>query len=123
MPSLGFCLKWDQREGNYISENRIEANSANIRNLKMKSIYGHGPTLFNCLPCSIRDITQSFQEFKTITDIFLSIIPDQPILQRYTSHNYDNNQRQTNSIIYWIKNMKLTHWKYEKTTTANGDDD
>ena len=39
------------------------------------------------------------------------------------SHNYDNNLRQTNSIIYWIKNLKLTHWNNEKTTTANGDDD
>ena len=89
----------------------------------MKSIFGHGPILFNCLPRSIRDISQSFEEFKKVTDIFLSLIPDQPILKGYVSHNHDNNLRQTNSIIYWIKNLKLTHWNNVKTTTANGDDD
>ena len=123
VPSLGFKIRWDQRKGNQIMENRIEANSANIRNLKIKSIFGHGPTLFNSLPRSIRDISKSFEEFKRMTDIFLSLIPDQPILKGYISHNYDNNQRQTNSIIYWIKNLKLTHWNNEKTTIVNGDED
>ena len=100
VPSLGLKLKWDQRKGNHILENRIEATSANIRNLKMKSIYGHGPILFNSLPRSIRDISQSFEEFKKVTDIFLSLIMDQPILKGYVSCNQDNNLRQTNSIIY-----------------------
>ena len=59
---------------------------------------------------------------KTVVDIVLLIIQDQPTLKGYISHNYDNNDRQANSIRYWVKNMKLSNWNYKNMTAASGND-
>ena len=52
----------------------------------------------------------TFDTFKKTLDIFLSIIPDKPVMQGYRSNNYDLYKKETNSIIHWIRNMKLEKW-------------
>ena len=62
------------------------------------------------LPECIRNMDENYSKFKTVLDIFLSQIPDCPVMKGYITHNYDNNNRQTNSLIFWVRNMKLGNW-------------
>ena len=110
VPSLGFNTKWDPRRGTQIVVNRTVGYRDSFKTIREKSIFGIGPKLYNSLPRSIRDIGNNFNHFKFALDSYFSLIPDEPILRGYISHNYDGKCNQTNSIIHWITNLILQDW-------------
>ena len=94
-----------------------------IRTLKEKSLQIEGPRIFNSLPKVIRNMNGSLTEFKTVLDMFLALIPDCPVIKGYTTHNYDNNCRQSNSISDWIRSMKLYDWDFDQNSRMTCDAD
>ena len=110
VPSLGFKLKSTLRNGRFIIQDNDIHEKGISASVRRDSIFTMGPYLFNVLPVCIRNIDEDYAKFKTVLDIFLSQIPDCPVMKGYITHNYDNNNRQTNSLIYWIRNMKLGNW-------------
>ena len=89
-----------------------------IKTKRWRSILVQGPLLFNQLPRCIREFSGSFDTFKTILDLYLSIIPDQPCIQGYVCTNKDLYGKTTNSIIHWIRNLGIGQWECEKITDS-----
>lgn len=57
-----------------------------IRRLRESSLNSRGPTLFNCLPRNIREITNCKTEsFKSALDTWLKSVPDEPQIPGYTA--------------------------------------
>ena len=107
VPSLGLHTRTDRRFGVLIDIPKLTGNVCRIVTLKEKMIHTAGSKLFNCLPRTIREFVGNPLEFKAILDQYLSLIPDCPILPGYTSHNLDAENRQSNCIIMWTKNLEL----------------
>ena len=79
--------------------------------MKEKSIFVQGPMLFNELPAVIREYEGKFEIFKALIDTFLDEIPDRPCLNGYYTDNKDIFDKETNSLVHWIRNLKLSNWK------------
>ena len=75
-----------------------------VQTLKDQFFTTHGPRLFNSLPKSIRVWGSSLEMFKVKLDMFLMVIPDQPVLAGYQSYNPARNGRNSNSIVDWVRN-------------------
>ena len=112
VPSLGFTMIDHPKYGRQINISKITGSVQSIRTKREKSIFGQGPILNNCLPRCIREYTGDFDGFKRIVDIFLSLIPDRPCLKGYCNNNMDSNQKESNSITVWIRNLRLSRWTY-----------
>ena len=120
-PSLDFVLKNDDRRGKTIVFNKPTGSVMRIVSLKEKSLQYQGPYLFNALPKCIREIEGDLTYFKTILDLFLTLLPDCPILKGYTTHTYDKYDRQSNSIFDWIKKKKLYDWELPLDSAVTSD--
>ena len=123
VPSLGFTTQNDSRRGRMIVTDRPTGKVRSVRTLKEKSLQFEGPRIFNSLPKVIRNMNGSLTEFKSVLDMFLALIPDCPIIKGYTTHNYDNNCRQSNSISDWIRSMKLYDWEFDQNPRMTCDAD
>ena len=100
VPDLGFEL-WDHlRKGNMIRHKKICGKSQSLRSMREKSIYGHGPRLFNVLPRCIREWTGTFSSFKFMVDNFLTLVPDTPCIKGYSNMNHDLFGNLTNSLVH-----------------------
>ena len=110
-PSLGFEVKHDERRGKLIVTNKPTGNVIRTITLKEKSLQYMGPKLFNSLPKCIREISDNLIYFKTVLDMYLSLLPDCPVLKGYTTHTYDKYDRQSNSIHDWILKKRVSDWK------------
>lgn len=72
--------------------------AALVRQARYSSIGIRGPRLFNCLPPTIRNISDcSVECFKRELDKFLMSIPDEPPVRGYTQYR----RCETNSLIDW----------------------
>jgi len=89
-------------------------NVESIKTKRWRSIFVQGPLIFNQHPKCIREFDGSFDTFKTILNLYLSMIPYQPRIQGYISKNKDLYGKTTNSIIHWIRNLDIGRWEYEK---------
>ena len=118
VPDLGFEIWCHPRKGNMIRHKKISGKIQSLRNMKEKSIYGHGPRLFNSLPKCIREWTGSFNGFKFMVDNFLSLVPDRPSIKGYNNMNHDLYGNMTNSITHWIRNLELDKWEHIANSDA-----
>ena len=110
VPSLEFNVQDHPKYGRQIQVKNISGSVQSLRTKREKSIFGQGPILYNDLSRCIREYNGEFDGFKRIVDIFLSLIPDRPCLKGYCNSNMDSNQRESNSITVWIRNLKLSKW-------------
>ena len=62
------------------------------------------------MPRIIRDHNGDFPGFKSLVDMYLMEIPDCPLVDGYTSHNLDNQNKPSNSIIDWNENRNCINW-------------
>ena len=62
------------------------------------------------MPCLIREYDGDFSGLKSLVDIYLMEIPDYPIIDGYTSHNLDKDNRPSNLIIDWNENLNNVNW-------------
>ena len=62
------------------------------------------------MPRFIREFDGNFQQFKSMVDMYLMEVPDCPILDGYSSHNLDGDNRQSNSLIDWNSNLNNENW-------------
>ena len=115
VPSLGFSTWVHPIKGKLIIYKKNTGTVQSVRTKRDKSIYMQGPKLYNSLPKCIRELDCTFDTFKKTLDIFLSLIPDKPVMPGYESTNYDLYRKETNSITHWIRNKKLENW-----TTSDG---
>ena len=67
--------------------------------------------LSNELPKVLREFEGKFELFKALLDTFLDRIPDRPCLNGYYSENKDMFGKESNSIIHWIRNLRLSEWE------------
>ena len=119
--SLGFEIKNDDRRGKIIIMNKPTGSVMRIVTLKEKSLHYQGPKLYNSLPKCIREIDDNLTNFKTVLDMFLTLLPDCPVLKGYTTHTNDKYDRQSNSIYDWIKKEKLSEWEIPLDFTIASD--
>lgn len=88
----GGILKLHARNGRTMSlpEVNNKVPSA-IRKIRDSSLTVHGANLFNCLPKTIRNLSNcSIHGFKSKLDCFLSSIPDEPRVTGYTQNCCSN---------------------------------
>ena len=71
---------------------------------------------FNELPRILREFEGKFEIFKAVLDIFLEQIPDRPCLNGYYTDN-----KETNSLIHWIRNLRLGEWEPPDTSFIEKD--
>ena len=71
------------------------------------------------MPRIIRDFNGDFAGFKTLVDTYLMDIPDCPILDGYTSHNLDRDNKPSNSLIDWNGNLNNVNWTPGILNTKN----
>ena len=70
---------------------------------KLSSFQVLGPKLFNCLPKEIRNVTNcGIEEFKSILDMFLTWVPDEPKAGGLTPGAMTPDAISTNSLAYQI---------------------
>ena len=55
--------------------------------------------------------------FKTTLDLFLTLIPDQPVLDGYRTENKDLFGKESNSVEHWIRNLNLDNWANDQIKT------
>ena len=91
-----------------------------IRTLKEKSFCTEGPKLFNALPRCICDCTLSKDTFKSLLDSFLELLPDQPAGREDWEQPgaFNNSDRPTNSIHFWVRTLNLSNWVRTNTWTS-----
>ena len=109
-PLWDSILNFTQDVVYWYNSTNTSCTKQSIKTVYENSIFGTGPKLFNALPPFIREISDDFIQFKTVLDIFLTQIPDCPIIVGYNSHNLDHNGKPSNSLIHWIKNLNLSTW-------------
>ena len=110
-PSLGLKTTTDKtRNGIKIEIPKISGSVQSIISMKENSINIYGARIFNSLPNFLRNITNDFNLFKYCLDKYLEDIPDQPVLQNYSSHNLDKNLWQSNCLLDWNINLKMNDW-------------
>ena len=110
VPSLGFNTWSHPIKGKLIIYEKNTGRLQSIRTKRDQSIFRQGPKLFNSLPRCIRELDCTFDTFKKILDIFLSLIPDKPLLPGYKNGNLDLYRNETNCMVHWIRNLKLDEW-------------
>ena len=118
VPSLGFETWNHPRKGKMIRDKKLNCKIQSLRSMKEKSIYGHGPRLYNALPKCIREWDGSFISFKFMLDNFLTLIPDRPCIQGYRNVNHDLYGDMTNSIVHWVRNLELSNWEHKHVPDA-----
>ena len=74
--------------------------------------------LFNSLPLILRNHEGSYGGFKKLLDNYLENIPDCPLVEGYVSHNMDKNQRMSNSLIDWSRNLRMDGWIPDSTSDS-----
>ena len=75
---------------------------------RKQSFHFMGPRLYNALPVYLRkmDPMENFHEWKAKYDIFLDMIPDNPLTGPNETGLCEHlTSKQTNSLIYWIPYM------------------
>ena len=78
VPDVGIRLRKDSSARN---GQKIEIPSRkNQLKIRAESFQVRGPTLYNCLPESLRMMEGSMEVYKTKLDEFLSLLPDRPRL-------------------------------------------
>ena len=110
VPSLGFETWYHPRKGKLITYKKNTGKVQSIRTKRDQSILVQGPKLFNALPRCTRELDCTFSTFKKIFDIFMSLIPDKPLLPGYSNKNMDLYRRESNCITHWIRNLHLDDW-------------
>ena len=117
VPSLGLRWKYLDRKGRFIEIPKITGTVMRIKTLKEKCINVEGSKLFNSLPKILRNFDGKFLEFKKLFDNWMNSIPDCPVLPGYSTHNLDNNNLMSNSLIDWNRNLMNTDWEPDGNTT------
>ena len=96
--------RYSERRGRYSVNPKLNNNqqcSAKINTLRENSFCVQGPTLFNCLPKRIRNITGvNVETFKHHLDKLLTTIPDQPGVPGYAGSRAAASNRITDQIRY-----------------------
>ena len=83
--------------------------SHRIKSIRFASLSHRGPRLFNCMPLAIRGLSNcKLPAFKRQLDIFLSSLPDQPLVPSMTAYR----EIESNSVIDWVN-----HQRRHTTTT------
>lgn len=86
VPNIGIQHQYSKRGRRCIVPSVKKDAPSWTRKLREASLNVRGPTLFNCLPREIRDITDCKTEtFKKSLDHWLSTIPDEPQIPGYTA--------------------------------------
>ena len=98
--------KWHSRRGRECVVPKVSTNaSCKIQNIRRASFAINGPRIFNSLPQHIRDTTDcDTKTFKSKLDLFLTKVPDQPLIPGYTAYR----QCDSNSLIDWLMSAQ---WK------------
>ena len=80
VPNSGIHYTINARHGRTCTVPTVKTTAtARVRTLIHNSFSGCGPRLFNCLPKSLRDLTNcDLSKFKTNLDRFLRMVPDEP---------------------------------------------
>ena len=93
----------DRRGRSCVLPSIASTASHRIKSIRFASLPHKGPRLFNCLPLSIRALTNcSVTVFKGQLDRFLSSLPDQPLIPSMTAYR----QCESNSVIDWINHQR-----------------
>ena len=83
-----------------------------VQTMKDQFFTTHAPRLYNSLPKTLRVRGDSLEVFKAKLDVFMDLIPDNPILAGYTSNNRSSTGKQSNSILDWMRNSPhLSEWE------------
>ena len=110
VPSLNLEIKNDPRFGTKIKIPKLSGKISSVRSIRERTVNINGARIFNSMPRIIRDYNGDFPGFKSLVDIYLMEIPDCPIVEGYTSHNLDNGNNPSNSIIDWNENLNCINW-------------
>ena len=86
------------RKGRYCSIPIVNSKSSKAsQTLRSASFSSHAPSLFNCLPKSLRNLTgYSTDHFKHHLDKFLVTVPDEPLIPGYTAYR----RADSNSLVH-----------------------
>ena len=110
VPSLGFTIYIHHKKGKMIREIPNKGRVQSVKTKKYRSQFIQGPILFNSLPRYIRELEDTLDIFTTTLDLFLTLIPDQPVMDGYRTQNKDLFGNETNSVEHWIRNLNLDNW-------------
>ena len=98
VPNINGKVKATQsdRRGRHCSIPSIN-NTGKLDTIYRSSVAVHGAKLFNAMPKHIRDATNiPIEKLKKLLDSHLALVPDQPLLQGYTSRK----QAISNSLLH-----------------------
>ena len=108
--NLNISTKYDGRFGRKIELPKLSGSVGSIKTIRERTINVFGARLFNSMPRIIREYSGDFKGFKSMIDSYLMEVPDCPVLDGYISHNMDENNKPSNSLIHWNKNLNSINW-------------
>lgn len=87
VPNVGINAKYSDRRGRLCVIPSVQKSAPNwVKRLKDGSFLMRGPRLFNCIPASIRKISNCHvDKFKSALDLWIAGIPDEPHVSGYTA--------------------------------------
>ena len=112
VPNFGITFApTNPRLGRMLQVPRYQGLLMRHRTLKEGSLAVEGPKLFNAMPRYLRDYMGSKDGFKSVTDKFLSLLPDQPNGYRgMIPQCVDQLCRPSNSVKDWTHSLSLRDW-------------
>ena len=116
VPSIGLEWRYSDRYGRYIQLPKISGSIMSIKTMKEKCINTEGAKLFNSLPKILINFDGEFKDFKNLFDIYMCEIPDCPVLPGYVTHNLDDKNNSSNSLVDWNRNLNNIEWTPERST-------
>ena len=104
-PNCGIKHDENERKGRMCSLPPIAKKASQfVKSQREQSLQMHGSKLFNKLPCEIRNMSKcEVIDFKKCLDIFLTEIPDEPLVGNLTPATCNIvTGRPSNSLLDWI---------------------
>ena len=107
VPPIGF--KWKSRDPTKLIYPKTHGSVGRVRTLQKFSLSWEGVRLFNCLPLKLRTFKGTKEGFKSLLDLFLTNIPDQPESPTDKPGGRNLLGDPSNSIPDWLRVLNLDY--------------